>query len=175
MSGAILQVTPEQMSQAKRLMALSSLESIRLIHVRAAHMTAEGCPVRVVEEKALPTATASLVEGTNRFRVLFGHAIHGRRGAEGATEVQVDATFEVTYSFPKDTTPAPTTEELQAFANTNALMNCWPYWRELVQAMVAKMNLPPLVVPLLRWVPPEPKQKQRTDKPHRAARPKTGP
>jgi hypothetical protein len=160
LGGAILQVTPERATQAKRLMGLATMESIRLVHVRAAHMTAPGCPVRTVQEKEMPTAAASLVDGTNRFRVLFGHAIHGRRGAEGATEVQVDATFELIYSFPKDTNPVPTIEELQAFADTNALMNCWPYWRELVQTTVARMNLPPLVVPLLRWVPQEQKNPQ---------------
>jgi hypothetical protein len=154
-NGVALQVTPEQINQAKRLMTIASMETVRLIHVRAAHMTAPGCPVKTVAEKAMPTATASLVEGTNQFRVLFGHAIHGRRGMEGP-EIQIDATFEIVYSFPKDATPAPSLEEMQAFANTNALMNCWPYWRELVQSMVSKMGLPPLVVPLLRWIPPAP-------------------
>jgi hypothetical protein len=159
-NGVALQVTPEQINQAKRLMTIASLETIRLIHVRAAHMTAPGCPVKTVAEKEMPTATANLIDGTNSFRVLFGHAIHGRRGTEGP-EVQIDATFEVVYSFPPETTPVPAADEMQAFAETNALMNCWPYWRELVQTMVAKMGLPPLVVPLLRWVPPPPKPEQK--------------
>jgi hypothetical protein len=157
-NGVALHVTTEQINQAKRLMTIASLETIRLIHVRAAHMTAPGCPVKTVAEKEMPTANASLMEGTNRFRVLFGHAIHGRRGTEGP-EVQIDATFEIVYSFPQETNPAPAVEEMQAFAETNALMNCWPYWRELVQAMVSKMGLPPLVVPLLRWVMPTPQPK----------------
>src|SRR5262249_24878934 len=106
-------------------MAIASLGNIRLIHVRAAHMTAPGCPVKTVAEKEMPTTMASLLEGTNSFRVIFGHAIHGRRGTEGP-EVQIDATFEMTYSFPQDTKPAPTAEEMQAFAETNAVMNCWP-------------------------------------------------
>lgn len=156
MNSVALQVTPEQIQQAKRLMTIAALETIRLIHVRAAHMTAPGCPVRTVAEKEMPTASANLIAGTNRFRVLFGHAIHGRRGSEGP-EVQIDATFEIIYSFPQDASPPPAVEEMQAFSETNALMNCWPYWRELVQTMVAKMGLPPLVVPLLRWVPPTPK------------------
>ncbi len=158
MNGVALHVTPEQINQAKRLMTIASLETIRLIHVRAAHMTAPGCPVKIVAEKEMPSTTVNLVEGTNRFRVLFGHAIHGRRGTEGP-EVQIDATFEMVYSFPQDTNPIPAPEEMQAFAETNALMNCWPYWRELVQTTVARMGLPPLVVPLLRWVVPTPQPK----------------
>lgn len=164
MSSLVLQVTPEQASQAKRLMASAVLESIRLIHVRAAHMV-PGCPVKDVAENPMPTATADLLPGINRFRVVFGHAIRVNRGPEGATEVQVDASFELVYSFPKEMEPAPGAEELKAFADTNAVMNCWPYWRELVQSNVSKMNLPPLVVPLLRWAAQPPKQAPKPAEP----------
>ena len=157
LSGLALQVTAEQARDAKRLVAVASLELVSLIHVRAAHMTAPGCPVKNVEEKPLPTATASLLSDTNRFRVVVQHVMHGDREMKSTTEkVQVDATLELIYSYPADTVPLPSSEELQAFANTSALMNCWPYWRELVQNMVARMNLPPFVVPLLRYVPPPP-------------------
>jgi hypothetical protein len=160
LSGIALRVTPEQVNQAKRLMASTSLESVRLIHVRAANMNIPGCPVKNIEEKPLPTATVSMIPGTNRFSVVFGHAIRGQRGPEGTTEVQVDASFELVYSFPADLDPILSIEELQAFADTNAVMNCWPYWRELVQGVVAKMNLPPLLVPLIRWVPPKSKPEE---------------
>lgn len=160
MSGLLLKVTPEQVNQAKRLMTSAILESIRLIHVRAAHMV-PGCPVKDIKENPMPTVTANLIQDSNRFRVVFDHAIHGNRGPQGETAVQVDASFELLYSFPKEMDPSPALEELNAFANTNAVMNCWPYWRELVQSNVAKMNLPPLVVPLLRWAPQPPKQEPK--------------
>ncbi len=160
MNGLALRVTSEQLQRAQRLMGIAAVESVRLVHVRAGNMTAEGCPVTKAEEKSMPTATVALIANTNRFRVLFGHVIHGQREAKGSTEVQVDATFELVYSYPQDIQPVPTPEELQAFADTNALMNCWPYWRELVQNMVARMNLPPIMVPLLRFVPPQPPPKE---------------
>jgi hypothetical protein len=161
LSGLALQVTAEQAENSKRLVACASLELVNLIHVRAAHMTAAGCPVKNAPEKPLPTATGSLLSDTNRFRVVVQHVMHGERETKGTTEeVQVDATLELVYSYPADTKPVPSPEEIQAFANTNALMNCWPYWRELVQNMVARMNLPPFVVPLLRYVPPPPQQKK---------------
>lgn len=139
-------------------MGTSILESIRLIHVRAANMSTEGCPVKAMEEQLQPKTSASEFPETNRFRVIVFHSIHGRRSAEkGVPEVQIDASFELIYSKPQDM--KPTSEELQAFADTNALMNCWPYWRELVQTTVARMNLPPLFVPLLRYVPPPPEKK----------------
>jgi|SRR5580698_656902 hypothetical protein len=157
LNGLALQVTPEQADHAKRLVASATFEAVRLIHVRAAHMTAPGCPVRNAEGKPLPTATASLLSDTNRFRVLVQHVMHLQREAKASAEVQVDATLELVYSYPADSEP-PSPQELQAFADTNALMNCWPYWRELVQNMVGRMNLPPFVVPLLRYVPQPPKK-----------------
>jgi hypothetical protein len=69
------------------------------------------------------------------------------------------------YSFPKEMEPVPGADELKAFADTNAVMNCWPYWRELVQSNVSKMNLPPLVVPLLRWAAQPAKQEPKPAEP----------
>jgi hypothetical protein len=152
-----IDVTAEQIEAAKRLMALSTLEAIKLIHVRAAHMSAADCPVKAMEEKPRPYAKANMIEGTNQFRVVVGHVIIGRHA--GTTDLQVDASFELIYSIPADANPTPT--ELQAFADTNALLNCWPYWRELVHAMAARMELPPLLLPLFRLTP-TPAQKQES-------------
>ena len=41
-------------------------------------------------------------------------------------------------------------EELEAFGEVNAVFNAWPYWRELVQASLARMLLPPLTLPVFR-------------------------
>jgi hypothetical protein len=103
-----------------------------------------------------------MITGTNQFRVVVGHVITGRHGAE--IEIQVDANFELIYSVPADANPTP--EELQAFADTNALLNCWPYWRELVHDMAARMELPPLLLPLFRLtVSPPPSQEDQSVRP----------
>src|SRR2546422_11162541 len=146
-----MHVTGEQVEDAKRLMALSTLEAIKLVHVRAANMSIAECPVKPMEETSRPSAKANIIEGSNQFRVVVGHVIIGRH--VGQTHVQVDASFELIYSIPSDTNPTP--KELQAFADTNALLNCWPYWRELVHDMVARMELPPLLLPLFRLTPPK--------------------
>ncbi len=155
LNGVSIDVTPEQIEAAKRLMAVATLEEIRLINVRAAHMSAADCPVRTMEEKPRPTATAAMVEGSNQFRVVVENVIVGRHAE--ITELQVDAKFELVYSVPAGANPAP--KELQAFADTNALLNCWPYWRELVHDMAGRMGLPPLLLPLFRLTP-TPAQKQ---------------
>lgn len=64
------------------------------------------------------------------------------------TVVSIMATFELTYLVPKET--KVTQEQLNDFARLNGMYNVWPYWREFVQSMVTRMNLPPLVLPLFR-------------------------
>lgn len=47
----------------------------------------------------------------------------------------------------------PTEEELRQFADATATFNAWPYFREFVQSMMARMNLPRVTIPLLRRQP----------------------
>jgi hypothetical protein len=47
----------------------------------------------------------------------------------------------------------PTPEEISAFTESNAIFNCWPYFRELVQSTLSRMNYPPLSIPFLRLAP----------------------
>lgn len=165
MKGTSLEVSAKQVNEAKRLMSVSALESIRLIHVRAADMTAIGNPVRNLEEKDRPSVSFDLI-GEGQFRVIVEHMVVARQGSEsGPPEIQIDAGFELVYSVPADT--KPNLAELQAFAETNTLLNCWPYWRELVQNMVGRMNLRPLILPLFR-LQPEIAEKDKQSKPRAA-------
>jgi hypothetical protein len=42
-------------------------------------------------------------------------------------------------------------EHLRAFSATNGVFNAWPYWREFVQNMTARMGLPvPITIPVFR-------------------------
>jgi hypothetical protein len=49
---------------------------------------------------------------------------------------------------------------LEEFARVNGVYNAWPYLREYVQTTVSRMNLPPLLLPLLRVGPPAVEQKR---------------
>lgn len=70
--------------------------------------------------------------------------------ANGATEpkVTVRAEFHLRYGLPAALSTPP--EVLKEFSATNALYNAWPYWRQFVQDSIARMGLPPLIVPLLK-------------------------
>jgi preprotein translocase subunit SecB len=60
--------------------------------------------------------------------------------------VVVKVSFEISYRLPEGF--AASAEELEEFAQVNAVFNVWPYCREFVQTTTARMGLPPIVLPL---------------------------
>lgn len=48
-----------------------------------------------------------------------------------------------------------TDEGIKEFGNLNGVFNAWPYWREFVQNTIARMNLPPLTIPVFRIFAPK--------------------
>jgi hypothetical protein len=74
--------------------------------------------------------------------------------AERATEsersliLSVEASFALYYSIKSVGDFGD--ESIKAFAFTNGILNAWPYWREYVQNSVARMGLPPIVIPVFR-------------------------
>jgi hypothetical protein len=43
-----------------------------------------------------------------------------------------------------------TDKGIKEFGNLNGVFNAWPYWREFIQNTIARMNLPPLTIPVFR-------------------------
>ena len=62
--------------------------------------------------------------------------------------VEVSATFRLDYHLTKSFQLSP--QQRHAFAQVNVIYNAWPYWRELVQSTLARMGIPPLIVPVFR-------------------------
>jgi len=59
---------------------------------------------------------------------------------------RIAVTFAVYYE-----SAIPVDDELyERFSNTNLIVNTWPYFREFVHNMSARMNLPPLVAPVAK-------------------------
>lgn len=62
----------------------------------------------------------------------------------------------------------PEPAALKAFARTNALFNCWPYWREYCGNVIYRANLPALTLPLLHMgskvAPTESKKRKKQSK-----------
>lgn len=163
MLNSIQRPTAERVKAAQRLMAYAQLESVRLLQAEAEYSPLRGRGVPApggvhrglyVSAKAFPQAR--LEAGEKRLRVSVRYLLHARRGPGRQSQValRIRVLFELWYALPEGLRPAP--EEIRAFSRTNAMLNSWPYWREFVQSTVARMNLPPLTLPLFRLVPPSP-------------------
>lgn len=55
-----------------------------------------------------------------------------------------------------------TKKDIKAFCNINAVYNAWPYWREYVQSMTNRMDIPTLIMPLLKFRGPSKKEEGET-------------
>lgn len=58
----------------------------------------------------------------------------------------IESSHHLSYTLQND---AITADEIRAFAQVNAVMNAWPYWREFVQSTTSRLGLPPLTLPLI--------------------------
>lgn len=84
--------------------------------------------------------------------------------------IAVAVSFEATYRVPA-TVSAPE-GVLTEFAEINGIFNAWPYFREFVHAALARMGLPPFILPVYRLNSarkPESKGRRETKKRHKTA------
>ena len=70
---------------------------------------------------------------------------------DGELQAEIRGLFELSYRIPEEERFSP--DVFEAFGQFNAVFNAWPYWRELVQASLARMSMPVLTVPVYRVSP----------------------
>ena len=75
--------------------------------------------------------------------------------------ITVNATFLLIYSI--NCCAGLVQRGYQQFANMNGIYNAWPYWREFVQATIARMGLPALVLPVFRIMEPGKRQTKKRE------------
>lgn len=63
--------------------------------------------------------------------------------------VAIEAVFELRYDL--KSSEGLTKENYEAFGESNAVFNVWPYWREYVQSTTLRLGLPGLTLPLFRF------------------------
>jgi preprotein translocase subunit SecB len=70
--------------------------------------------------------------------------------------IVINASFVLTYKI--NDFQGLTQKGFEQFANLNGIYNAWPYWREFVQNIIARMGLSPLSIPVFRIVQPAKKK-----------------
>ena len=138
------------MIDLSRIVSVIEIESVRLCeaHCRSAvhpSETADAINVKTSCEAAVVKEPGE--DGSLRIETTF--AMEARSASdEEKLQAEIRGTFELSYKIPDD--ESFSSEELDAFGQVNAVFNAWPYWRELVQASLARMSMPPLTVPVFR-------------------------
>lgn len=61
--------------------------------------------------------------------------------------LKIEGNFKVVFSCKKEFTQ----DFFEAFKRINLPINTWPYFREYVNNITSRMNIPPLTIPLLRF------------------------
>ena len=60
--------------------------------------------------------------------------------------VSIEAVFRLSFS----TKTRPTEEFFEIYQSRSLKLNSWPYFREFIQSMTSRMNIPPLTLPLFK-------------------------
>jgi hypothetical protein len=135
--------------QASRLIAVVQLADIRLVEVHSKNprLPDENDEIMLFHRHVSKTPAAH--DAGSPIEI---HVVLKARVAPSAEDpepfFEVSARFELTYLVPENF--EATDAELKAFGDSNAVYNAWPYFREVVQSMAARMSLPSIVLPVYR-------------------------
>ena len=141
------------MADLKRIISVIQIESVRL---REAHCRSAVQPSDIADAITVTTSRKTDVvqeptaDRALRIETAFKMEVRSA-GEDEELQAEIQGTFELSYEIPDD--ESFSSDELEAFGEVNAVFNAWPYWRELVQASLARMSMPPLTVPVFRVVP----------------------
>lgn len=94
-------------------------------------------------EAKLDTLDAGVLEAVQTF------TIKGREKPKAPLVVSITCELVARYRTSVEVTP----ELFEVFRNSTLILNTWPYLREFVQSCTVRAGLPPLVLPLTKFVP----------------------
>lgn len=151
------------MVDLSRIVSVVEIESVRLREARCRSLVQPSEIAEAISVKASQDAVVVKEPGEDgSLRIEVAFTLEVRSGiADDDLQAEVCGTFELSYRIPDD--ERFSSEELAAFGQTNAVFNAWPYWRELVQASLARMSLPTLTVPVLRLPAPDAIKSPKSD------------
>ncbi|MGA2600416.1 MAG: hypothetical protein ABSH09_25910 [Bryobacteraceae bacterium] len=135
-----------EVEQAEALQAKVKLQDISLYKSEA---SGAGPCIGAVEPVQLSAELDSEVEHKDSSGVHF--AVTLRVACDSPLTFHIQATYLARYQFADQTLPS-SKKELEAFRKSYAVLAVWPYLREFVQTIAARMGFPTEPLPLLRVV-----------------------
>ncbi len=148
----IISQEPEEIRKAIALQTNCELVRVVLRSCRASVESTEVMDRSATSFRLSHASSANpVLNGVLRIQVNF--SVHGENNADPPVRLfLLECAFDLDYELhEKSFEPSP--ESVTAFKDGNAVFNCWPYAREFVHNLTARMglDLPPL--PFLRIVP----------------------
>ena len=137
------------MADLSRIVSVVKIENVRLYEGNCRSFvrpleTAEAVQVQL-------SHTHSIVESGDDelllIRVSFSLEVH-EESDEKKMQAEIHGIYELSYRVPSKGNLSA--EELDEFGRVNAVFNAWPYWREYVQASLARMSMPSFTIPVFR-------------------------
>lgn len=139
---------------AERVAALVEITDVRLI---AAEMRSGPKPSGKLRAELARSTESHADLDSKAITVAVSLALRGECDApepaagdqpKGEPAISIQAKYLLRYTLAE--MPALTKAETDAFGDLNGVYNVWPFWREFVYSSLARMGLPPLVLPVLR-------------------------
>jgi hypothetical protein len=161
----VAEVTPEIVKSAGKVASAVELRNILLLDGKVAlapQFVEGGCqfPKKGWSVQVRHRGKFMIHKKTLRTTLQFTFTA-SEKGTKRKPLLAIAATFIAEYEMAEGFTPS--TEDLNAFVNANAVFNCWPYWREYVHSTAARMNLPPLTLPFFRVRTPRPSRSKHLE------------
>lgn len=135
-----------EIERAAALQARLQLQDVSLYQSETA---GAGPPLQSVGPVRLSAELDSEVDRSDSAGASF--AVMLRVACDDPLAFHIEATYLARYRFAAPSKPASKTE-LEAFRKSHAVLAVWPYLREFVQAMAARMGFPTEPLPLLRLI-----------------------
>lgn len=139
-------VRPSELGEATKVVAAAELAAIRLIEARV-KVDVEWTPEKL--EIGIKYETTDIRQRDDgRIVAHTRFELSARSEGVGEPALLILAVYELEYELGGQKTRFEESS-LTAFGASSVLMNAWPYWREYAHSTVARVGLPPMVLPLL--------------------------
>lgn len=131
----------------RQLIVRAELQSVRLAKCKVSTKPHAAASDEENVAFALVTKADGRKDGEH-LQCEFNFALNATHEDPDSKPMEILLTLEATYTIPGEIKFSA--RQLRAFANTNGMLNVWPYWREFVQSITSRAGLPPLTLPLFR-------------------------
>jgi hypothetical protein len=113
----------------------------------------EECSARI-RKIVGPSSLQISVKDKIKYKLISGNGAHVSHSYNmvGTSDSEKDYTFKISCTFRLEYySDIPLSKEfMDIFSNKNITLNSWPYFREFAQNITQRMNIPPVVLPLLK-------------------------